>query len=80
MICVDGESLSIEDVNNVALKNEAVSLPKDKKFWETLEKSRRFLMDYISTGVPTYGVTTDFGDSCANQISPNKAGANIEPT
>ncbi|MEE3314726.1 MAG: aromatic amino acid ammonia-lyase [Treponema sp.] len=74
MICVDGESLSIEDVNNVALKNEAVSLPKDKKFWETLEKSRRFLMDYISTGVPTYGVTTDFGDSCANQISPNKAG------
>ena len=32
------------------------------------------MLDYISTGVPTYGVTTDFGDSCYKQISVDKAG------
>ncbi len=74
MKTVSGENLTIEDVCDVACKNEKVKLPSEKKFWEVLEKSRKFLMDYIAKGVPTYGVTTDFGDSCANQISPDKAG------
>lgn len=74
MKTIKGENLTIEDVCDVALQNEAVKLPDDTSFWETLEKSRAFLMDYIQTGVPTYGVTTDFGDSCANQISVEKAG------
>lgn len=74
MKTIKGVDLSIEDVCDVALKNEKVQLPEDKKFWETLEKSRKFLEDYIATGVPTYGVTTDFGDSCHNQISVDKAG------
>lgn len=74
MMIVNGNGLEIEDVCNVALNDEKVALPEDKKFWETLEKSRKFLMDYIETGVPTYGVTTDFGDSCDNQISVDKAG------
>ena len=66
-LLVSGENLSIEDVWDVAYKNLQVTLPEDKEFWETLEKSRKFLEDYIATGVPTYGVTTDFGDSCHNQ-------------
>lgn len=74
MKTVKGESLTIEDVCDVAYKNEEVGLPEDKQFWETMEKSRKFLEDYIATGVPTYGVTTDFGDSCHNQISVDKAG------
>ena len=74
MKIVNGNELTIEDVCEVALQNEQVSLPEDKAFWETLEKSRSFLEDYIATGVPTYGVTTDFGDSCHNQISVDKAG------
>ena len=74
MKVVKGEDLTIEDVCDVAYGKEEVQLPEDRKFWETLEKSRQFLMDYISTGVPTYGVTTDFGDSCDNQISVDKAG------
>jgi len=57
-----------------ALKGEEVKLPEDKSFWDVLEKSRQFLIDYINTGVPTYGVTTDFGDSSHNQISVEKAG------
>ncbi len=73
MKTVNGNNLTIEDVCDVAYKNETVALPEDKAFWETLEKSRKFLEDYIATGVPTYGVTTDFGDSCHNQISVDKA-------
>lgn len=74
MILINGNELTIEDVCDVAYKNESVSLPEDEKFWETLKASRKFLEDYIATGVPTYGVTTDFGDSCHNQISVEKAG------
>lgn len=74
MKIINGENLSIDDVCDVAYKNEQIQLPEEKQFWETLEKSRKFLEDYIATGVPTYGVTTDFGDSCHNQISVDKAG------
>lgn len=73
-VTVNGEGLTIENVCSVAYNNEEVKLPEDKFFWERLKKSRQFLMDYINTGVPTYGVTTDFGDSCHNQISVDKAG------
>ncbi|MBQ3670699.1 MAG: aromatic amino acid lyase [Treponema sp.] len=74
MKIINGNNLTIEDVCDVAYKNEDVALPQDAAFWERLEKSRAFLESYIATGVPTYGVTTDFGDSCHNQISVDKAG------
>jgi len=74
MKTICGNDLTIEDVCDVALRGEEVKLPEEKAFWERLEKSRKFLEDYIATGVPTYGVTTDFGDSCHNQISVEKAG------
>ncbi len=73
-ITVKGEDLTIENVWDVAFNNEKIKLPEDKEFWDTLSASRKFLEDYIATGVPTYGVTTDFGDSCHNQISVEKAG------
>ena len=73
-ITVKGENLTIENVWDVAFNNEKINLPEDKEFWDTLSASRKFLEDYIATGVPTYGVTTDFGDSCHNQISVEKAG------
>ena len=73
-ITVKGEDLTIENVWNVAFNNEEINLPEDKEFWDTLSASRKFLEEYIATGVPTYGVTTDFGDSCHNQISVEKAG------
>ena len=73
-ITVKGENLTIENVWNVAFNNEEINLPEDKEFWDTLSASRKFLEEYIATGVPTYGVTTNFGDSCHNQISVEKAG------
>lgn len=73
-ITVKGEDLTIENVWDVAFNNEEINLPEDTEFWDTLAASRKFLEEYIATGVPTYGVTTDFGDSCHNQISVEKAG------
>lgn len=73
-IIIDGNNLTIEDVCDAAQRKAKVELPKEKSFWERLEKSRKFLEDYIAAGIPTYGVTTDFGDSCDNQISVDKAG------
>ena len=49
MLMVNGNKLTIEDVCDVAYCNEEVNLPEDKSFWETLEKSRKFLEDYIAT-------------------------------
>lgn len=75
MKTIDGSNLKIEDVCAVAQENEPVRLCGESGFLETLRKSREFLMNYIAKGFPTYGVTTGFGDSCANQISPEKAAA-----
>ncbi len=71
-VVVKGEGLSIEDVCDVAAGKANVRLCDDKKFIEILKKSRDFLLAYIAKGYPTYGVTTNFGDSCDNQISLEK--------
>ena len=71
-IVVKGEGLSIEDVCNVAEGKASVRLCDEKAFIETIKKSRDFLLAYIAKGYPTYGVTTNFGDSCDNQISLEK--------
>ena len=49
MKTVKGESLTIEDVCDVAYKNEEVGLPEDKQFWETMEKSRKFYLYCLIT-------------------------------
>ncbi len=71
-IIINGNTLKIEDVNKVAIKREKVDFTEDKKFWKNLAESREFLESYIKEGYPVYGVTTGFGDSCNNQISPQK--------
>lgn len=72
-ILADGKSLTIENVCEVALENVQVEFPSDEKFMEILKTSRAFLESYIAKGYPTYGVTTGFGDSCANQIHHERA-------
>jgi phenylalanine ammonia-lyase len=72
-IIADGVKVSIDDVCDSSYNNTKVEFPANKSFMETLKRSRKFLEDYIAQGYPTYGVTTGFGDSCANQINPEKA-------
>lgn len=72
-VIVDGNSLKIEDICRVAYQDTPVSFPGEKGFFERLKKARAFLEEYIAKGLPTYGITTGFGDSCHNQISHQKA-------
>ena len=41
-VTVNGENLTIEDVCDVAYRNEGVQLPEDKQFWETMENHENF--------------------------------------
>jgi len=72
-IIVNGDALKIKDVYDVSLKNKEVSFPDDLSFKNKINKCRDFLESYIKKGYPVYGVTTGFGDSCHNQISPEKS-------
>jgi len=72
-VTVCGDTLTIDDVCTVAGGGTEIRFPDDKKFMDVIVRSRKFLEDYIAQGYPTYGVTTGFGDSCANQINPEKA-------
>ncbi len=71
-LLIDGNSLTIEEVFNVAFNNKEVQFSEDETFIKKLKGSRSFLESYIKKGYPIYGVTTGFGDSCHNQISPLK--------
>jgi histidine ammonia-lyase/phenylalanine ammonia-lyase len=71
-ITINGDNLTIEEIFEVAFNNNTVQFPEDKKFNDKLANSRKFLESYIEKGYPIYGVTTGFGDSCHNQISPLK--------
>jgi histidine ammonia-lyase/phenylalanine ammonia-lyase len=71
-IKIDGNSLTIDNVFNVSINNLRVDFSEDENFWKKLNDSRKFLENYIEKGYPIYGVTTGFGDSCHNQINPEK--------
>lgn len=71
-ITINGNSLTIEELYDVSFNNKTVQFPDDKNFRNKLLNSRKFLESYIEKGYPVYGVTTGFGDSCHNQISPLK--------
>ena len=72
-VCVDGNSLKIEDIYNVCFRDYKVDFVNDEGFFLKLKKSRDFLEDYLKKGYPVYGVTTGFGDSCDNQINHEKS-------
>ncbi len=62
--------LSFEDVKHyVSLENAQVKLDTNA-LAETINKNRRYLDDKISERADIYGVTTGFGNSANNRISP----------
>lgn len=71
-VIINGDNLTVYNVYNVSYNNAFVDFPKEEEFINKLKKSRDFLEDYLKKGYPIYGVTTGFGDSCHNQISPKK--------
>lgn len=71
MIIIDGNSLTIEDVVNVAQNQEKVSLSPEAE--EKIQLSRNYVESLINSGKPVYGITTGFGEFANKYISPKHA-------
>ncbi len=63
-ILIDGQSLTIEAVCQVANKNVAVCLSEDTEFIRRIDKGAEFIETLLQEEGVVYGVTTGYGDSC----------------
>ena len=78
MIKLDGNSLNIQDVYNVAFKNESVQISDDAK--QRIKESHQWILDIVRDGKPVYGVNTGFGIFSDKSISSediNKLNRNL---
>lgn len=67
MIQVDGYSLTIDGIYQVAANQEPVGLTAEAK--EKILQSRQWVEDIIRVGKPVYGINTGFGVFAEQQIS-----------
>jgi histidine ammonia-lyase len=67
MIKIDGNSLTIEEIQRVAVAHEEVAIrpPAIKN----IQRSRRWVEDIIERGDPVYGINTGFGIFADQKIS-----------
>ncbi len=68
-VIIDGESLSLRDVHNVAHQGYDVSINPLAK--ERMQRSRQAIEHIIADGRTVYGVNTGFGKLSHIHISPN---------
>ena len=69
MIRIDGESLSLKEVERAA-NGEEISLSEET--FEKIDRSAEFVEKLASSGKVIYGVTTGFGklcDTCGQVLS-----------
>jgi histidine ammonia-lyase len=67
MIEIDGHSLSLEDIQRVALGGEEVVLSKESI--KNIKQSREWVEKIIQRGKPVYGINTGFGIFADKKIS-----------
>ena len=70
---IDGTSLTLEAVIDVARGAMDVSLSTDPKVLERIEKSVELRNSLIDSGAPIYGVTTGVGASVDRQVARDRA-------
>ncbi len=71
MIIIDGESLDLQKVIDVARKREKVKISKDAL--KKIKKSRSYVDLFISENKKLYGITTGFGKFSDIKISRSEA-------
>jgi len=71
MVSIDGSSLSLQDILQVARYQEKVVLSENGR--KAIEVSRQHLDTIISTGRPVYGINTGFGIFADQRIPPEAA-------
>ena len=67
MIQITGQSLTLEEINQVALDFDSVSLSPDAE--DKIQKSHPWVEDIISKGDPIYGINTGYGVFANRKIS-----------
>lgn len=67
MIEIDGHSLSLEQIHQVATRNEPVALSQESI--QMINQSRGWVEDIIQRGDPVYGINTGFGIFADKKIS-----------
>jgi histidine ammonia-lyase/phenylalanine ammonia-lyase len=72
-VYVDGESLSLQDVMEVARGGTRVELSGTPSVRGRIEQTWQLNRDLVGEGVPVYGVTTGVGESVGHQIAPDRA-------
>ncbi len=69
LLIIDGQSLSTDDVANVALHSShqiTVEIAKSSK--EKMQRSRNYVFDVVKKGKPVYGINTGFGALSSKHI------------
>jgi phenylalanine ammonia-lyase len=72
---IDGNSLTLDVVEQVARMSRPVGLDGSSETLLRLHDSWQLKQRLVAEGVPVYGVTTGFGDSAHRQIAAEKAEA-----
>jgi histidine ammonia-lyase len=67
-IVFDGSYLTIENIVNIARKNNQSYLSNQNKFIERIDKGASFIDTLLKEDQCVYGVTTGYGDSCTVAI------------
>lgn len=69
-ITIDGESLSLEQVEEVAYKKALVKL--STKAIPKINRCRKYVEEIVKKGETVYGINTGFGKLCRVKISPSE--------
>ena len=69
-ITLDGNSLTINKLVNVARNNEAIEVAKES--WEKIEKCRNMLQNKIDDHEIMYGITTGIGEFSEVTLNPDQ--------
>lgn len=67
-LLIDGNRLSIEDVENIAKKKCTLRLEKSSQYKEKINRGAAFLDKVLEEKGDVYGVTTGYGDSCGKTV------------
>jgi histidine ammonia-lyase/phenylalanine ammonia-lyase len=73
VLSIDGSSLTLEAIRDVARAGDAVALGPDAEVVGRIELSRELKDALVSRGVPVYGVTTGVGASVDRQVALDRA-------
>ncbi len=66
---LDSSRLTLDQVVSVARSGYQVELRETQEYVDFINSGHRFLMRSLEAGVPVYGVSTGFGDSCRFNVS-----------